>query len=156
MGREIERKFLVKSNAWRGMASGTLYKQGYLCLGPTTAIRVRVEGETACLNIKQAVLDIARDEYEYAIPVQDAEEILARYCIGGIIDKTRYKISQDGLVWEVDEFHAQNAGLIVAEVELEDRDQQIDFPEWVGEEVSHDPRYLNANLCHCPYTSWQS
>jgi len=154
MGLEIERKFLAANGAWRGLAPGVAYKQGYLAIGANVAVRVRIEGNQAFLNIKQATLDIARVEYEYPIPVADAEEMLAGHCVGGIIEKTRHKIPIAGLLWEVDEFHGENAGLVIAEVELESRDQAIEKPDWVGEEVSGDARYLNANLCRNPFSQW--
>jgi CYTH domain-containing protein len=154
MPKEIERKFLTLNEKWRGLSVGTPYKQGYLTLGPPTSIRVRIEGEQARLNIKEAILDIERTEFEYSIPMADANELLDKHSIGGIIEKTRYKIHDQGLIWEVDEFHGDNAGLVVVEVELEHRDQQINPPNWVGKEVSGNPLYLNVNLCQYPYKMW--
>ena len=154
MGTEIERKFLVTDGSWREGAEGIAYRQGYMATGPPVAVRARIMGAKAVITIKKATVDIARDEFEYAIPLADAEAILARLCTGHIIEKTRYKVPFDGLVWEVDVFEGANAGLIVAEVELEDVAQFFGKPPWAGEEVSHDPRYLNSNLSKRPYTDW--
>jgi adenylate cyclase len=155
MGREIERKFLVVGDSWRAGARGRRFSQGYLCGGPPAAVRVRIDGDRAFLNIKQAILGIARDEFEYEIPVADAEAILARLCIGQRIEKTRYIVRYGGLDWEVDEFTGDNLGLIVAEIELDDERQALDLPPWAGEEVSHDVRYYNSSLAVHPYREWK-
>lgn len=155
MGTEIERKFLVLSDAWRAESDGgVLMRQGYLCVGPPTSVRVRLDGGRAFLNIKQSTLDIQRAEFEYAIPVADAEELLATRCVGATVEKTRHRVAHGGLVWEVDVFHGANAPLIVAEVELDAPDQDFERPAWVGEEVSGDPRYLNTYLSLHPYGVW--
>ena len=154
MGVEIERKFLVRSDAWRGLAEGEAYRQGYICVGPPAAVRARVIGNRAVLTIKQATNSIVRDEFEYAIPLAEAEAIIERLCRGRVVEKTRYRIPAGPVVWEVDEFHDRNEGLVVAEVELDDEDQVIEKPDWVGEEVSRDPRYLNTSLSERPYTEW--
>ncbi len=155
MGKEIERKFLVKDERWRAGAQGTHCRQGYLAVGPPVAVRVRVMGGKGTLNIKRATLNIERDEFEYVIPVADVEQILDGLCVGHIIEKTRYRVDYGGLTWEIDEFEGANQGLVVAEVELEDEEQAFDKPPWVGQEVSSAPRYLNANLTQHPYTAWQ-
>jgi len=154
MGTEIERKFLVKGDAWREGAKGVPCRQGYMCVGPPVAARVRIMGDRATLNVKRATLDIARDEFEYTIPREDAEALLAGLCEGHVIEKTRYEIEYAGMTWEVDEFHGVNAGLIVAEIELDAVDQEFDRPPWVGEEVSSDARYLNSHLTRHPYSEW--
>jgi len=154
MGTEIERKFLVIDDSWRKNSVGVFYRQGYLAVGPPVAVRVRVAGAKALLNIKKATLDIARAEFEYAIPAEDAESMLAELCEGSLIEKTRYKIPFAGHLWEVDEFHGENAGLIVAEIELTRADESFERPPWVGNEVSNDPRYLNACLARRPFSRW--
>lgn len=153
MPAEIERKFLVKDERWRSLATGQVYRQGYIATGLRT-VRVRVVGEQGYLTIKGPTVGISRAEFEYAIPVQDASEMLETLCDPPLIEKTRYKIPWAGLVWEVDEFAGVNRGLIMAEVELPDPNQPIDYPDWIGEEVSHDPRYYNSNLAKHPFTQW--
>lgn len=153
MPAEIERKFLVKNEGWRSLATGQVYRQGYIATGLRT-VRVRVVGEQGYLTIKGPTVGIARAEFEYPIPVQDASEMLETLCDPPLIEKTRYKIPWAGLVWEVDEFAGLNRGLIMAEVELPDPNQPIEYPDWIGEEVSHDPRYYNSNLAKHPFTQW--
>lgn len=155
MPTEIERKFLVRNDEWRSLAIGNRYCQGYLITGEKT-VRVRVVGEQGYLTIKGPSQGIARSEYEYAIPVGDALEILHNLCEPPLIEKTRYKIDWAGLTWEVDEFEGENQGLIMAEVELSDASQAIAIPSWIGEEVSGDPRYYNSNLVKHPYSLWQA
>lgn len=154
MGVEIERKFLVHGDAWRALGQGTDYRQGYLLIEKDRTIRVRVGGGEAFLTIKSAAVGLQRSEFEYEIPVEDANLMLDRLCIRPLIEKTRYRIEMDDVVWEVDEFHGENEGLIIAEVELEHESQQVDLPEWIGEEVSHDHRYSNASLVKKPYNRW--
>jgi adenylate cyclase len=155
MGTEIERKFLVADDSWRVPGvSATPIRQGYMALGPPTAVRVRIAGETATLNVKTATLDIRRHEFEYAIPVHDAEEIMATCCAGDVVEKTRFAVPFAGAVWEVDVFAGLNEGLVVAEIELNHEDQPFDVPPWAGAEVSHDPRYLNTHLSQHPFSAW--
>ncbi len=154
MGKEIERKFLVKDNTWRGQDSGKRYRQGYLSTVKERTVRVRTAGDKAYLTIKGITVGASRNEYEYEIPVADANEMLNQLCERPLIEKTRYRIQHDGLVWEVDEFEAENRGLITAEVELKDEHQSVTLPAWVGEEVTGDPRYFNANLVAKPFTTW--
>lgn len=154
MGREIERKFLVKGETWRGLAPGVLYRQGYLCGAKERTVRVRVAGEKAFLTIKGLTVGAARAEYEYEIPVADAQAMLDHLAEKPLIEKIRYKIPHDNLTWEVDEFLGDNAGLIVAEVELADEQQAFNKPEWAGEEVSDDARYFNSNLVRHPFRKW--
>ncbi len=154
MGREIERKFLVRDDSWRGDAAGVAVRQGYLSTARECTVRVRVAGDRAWLTIKGPARGLARLEFEYEIPVADAQALLDELCRHPPIEKTRHRVEYGGLVWEVDEFHGANEGLVVAEVELAREDQEVPLPPWVGEEVSHDPRYLNAHLAEHPYTEW--
>ncbi len=153
MGREIERKFLVASNAWRGGDPAVRMRQGYLAMGPPVSVRVRIEADRAWLNIKESVLAISRSEFEYEIPAADAEALLA-HCTGGIVSKVRHRVDHAGHVWEIDVFEGENEGLVVAEVELGSEDDAVELPDWVGEEVSTDPRYRNTHLAQYPYRSW--
>jgi CYTH domain-containing protein len=154
MGQEIERKFLVKTDSWRGQDQGKRYRQGYLSTVKERTVRVRTAGEKGFLTIKGVTVGASRPEYEYEIPASDANQILDQLCQQPLIEKTRYRISYAGLVWEVDEFEGENRGLITAEVELKDEKQVVSFPEWVGREVTADPRYFNANLVAKPFTTW--
>ena len=154
MGIERERKFLVNSNGWRPAQRAVRFRQGYLATGPPVAVRVRVMESRANINIKRATSDIKREEFEYPIPVEEAEEILNLLCVGHPIEKTRHYVEYEGFLWEIDEFEGENAGLLVAEVEFERENQAIPLPPWIGKEVSSDPRYLNANLALEPYAQW--
>lgn len=155
MALEIERKFLVKSDAWKASAdAGTHFSQGYLCDSGPGSVRVRVEGDRANINIKSATIAMQRHEFEYEIPLQDAEEMLARICIKPIIEKTRYLIESGMHTWEVDVFHGDNAGLVVAEIELTHADQAFIRPGWLGEEVTDDRRYYNVCLVKHPFKDW--
>lgn len=154
MGKEIERKFLVTSDAWKAGAKGKRYRQGYLSTNKERTVRVRIAGDAAFLTIKGLTVGTARAEFEYPIPVGDAAEMLDNLCEKPIIEKTRYKVEHAGLVWEIDEFEGVNKGLIVAEVELGSEDQKIDKPSWVGADVSDDKRYFNSNLIAKPFTTW--
>jgi CYTH domain-containing protein len=155
MGMEIERKFLITGNAWRGLAVGTDYRQGYLCSSGDRTVRVRIAGDKAFLTIKGKSSGISRMEFEYPIPPKDAEVLLAELCEQPIIEKKRYRISHGGFIWEVDEFSGANAGLLVAEIELADEGQEFDKPSWVGAEVSDDRRYSNAGLVKYPFSCWK-
>lgn len=154
MAMEIERKFLVVGDEWRSLAIGVAYRQGYLLANKGLTVRVRMAGDTGYLTIKGAAKGISRAEFEYAIPAVDAAEMLDTLCERPLIEKVRYRIPWQGLVWEVDEFAGANQGLILAEIELTDPDQLISLPDWIGEEVSHDPRYYNARLAKHPYSEW--
>ena len=151
---EIERKFLVRTDAWRSLATGRRMRQGYLGSSQEALVRVRSTGDTGFLTIKGAHAGITRREYEYEIPVADAEDMLATLCGGRVVEKTRYRIPHDGMLWEVDEFHGANEGLVTAEIELDQEDQHFAKPDWIGEEVSLDPRYANAALAVRPYSEW--
>lgn len=154
MPQEIERKYLVKHDGWRSHATGTLYRQGYLAREPNRTVRVRVAGDRGFLTIKGATQGISRVEYEYPIPLTDAQEMLDTLCDEPPLEKVRYLLTVGNLTWEIDEFRGANQGLILAEVELHDENQAIALPDWVGAEVSHDPRYYNANLIKVPYSQW--
>lgn len=155
MATEIERKFLVVDDRWREQADpGTAFRQGYLVGSERASVRVRIEGERANLNIKSATLGVQRQEYEYPIPLEDAREMLDTLCEKAMIEKTRYHVVFAGYTWEVDVFEGDNAGLVVAEVELDSEDEQPPLPPWAGEEVSHDPRYYNVCLVKHPYKDW--
>lgn len=154
MAKEIERKFLVKGDAWRSLAKGVPYRQGYLNSAKERTVRIRTVGDKAFLTIKGLTVGATRAEYEYEIPMADCNAMLDTLAEKPIIDKKRYKIQYEGLTWEIDEFFGENQGLIVAEVELQSEDQQFKKPEWIGQEVTGDPRYFNANLISNPYTKW--
>ncbi len=155
MGIEIERKFLVSDGTWRAVAgAGAPCRQGYLALGPPASVRVRIMGGEAKLNIKQATLAIRRAEFEYPIPLEDAEELLAKHCADRRVEKTRYYISLGAHTWEVDVFDGANAGLVLAEIELAAEEDTFARPSWLGAEVSGDPRYLNSSLAETPWTTW--
>ena len=155
MGKEIERKFLVTDPGYREGSLGILHRQGYLSTAKERTVRVRTVEDKGFLTIKGLTRGISRAEFEYEIPLHDAEEMLG-FCEGSIVEKMRYRVMHDDLIWEVDEFLGENRGLIVAEVELESEDQEIRRQSWVGEEVSADPRYINSNLARNPYKSWKT
>lgn len=154
MAKEIERKFLVKGSAWKEQAEGVLYRQGYLNSMKERVVRVRTIGDKAFLTIKGITAGVSRLEFEYEIPFAEGKQMLDELVEKPIIEKNRYKIRQNGLVWEIDEFLGDNQGLVVAEVELQDEQQALNLPDWIGEEVSADPRYFNNNLVARPYTTW--
>ncbi len=155
MATEIERKFLVNDDRWRQQAdTGTVFRQGYLLGSEHSSVRVRIEGNRANLNIKSATLGVRRQEYEYEIPLADAREMLDTLCVQPLIEKTRYRLAEGDHLWEIDVFGGDNAGLVVAEIELADEQEQFIRPDWLGEEVSHDPRYYNVSLVHHPYKDW--
>jgi len=154
VGIEIERKFLVTGDGWRPGSSPKAIRQGYLAYGPPASVRLRVTGDTAHLNIKESTLAITRREFEYPIPVADAEEMLERLTADAIVSKTRYHVVVGGHTWEIDVFDGANAGLVLAEVEIESEESAIEVPEWAGREVSGDERYLNTYLAQHPFTTW--
>lgn len=153
MGLEIERKFLVKNDSWC-TGSGTLYRQGYLNRHPERTVRVRIAGEKAYLTIKGITKGATRKEFEYEIPIVEAEEMLNQLCEKPLIEKRRYQVIVEKKLFEVDEFLGDNRGLVVAEVELISEDEIIPQPDWLGDEVTSDPRYYNSNLSQHPYTEW--
>ena len=151
---EIERKFLVTGTSWR-QANGTRYRQGYLCREKERTVRVRLAGEQeAYLTIKGVTKGISKPEFEYAIPVTDAEELL-KLSNGPVVEKIRHIVIYKGSRWEVDEFLGENAGLVIAEIELGKEDEPFERPGWLGQEVTGDHRYANANLSINPYDTWQ-
>ena len=154
---EIERKFLVKRDKWDKVArpEGIRYIQGYLSIDDEKVIRVRIAGNKGFLTIKGRSETIARPEFEYEIPEEDAVFMIDRYT-KGIIEKTRYTLEFHGNFWEVDEFHGLNEGLILAEIELITPDWQFDLPEWIGEEVTGDHRYYNSFLSENPFKEWEN
>ena len=152
MGTEIERKFRVKKGVWRDKKA-TKYRQGYLSIVKERTVRVRTIEDKGYLTIKGISIGASRLEFEYEIPRQDADALLD-ICEKPLIEKNRYKVENGGFVWEVDEFFGENQGLIVAELELENEDQYFPKPDWIGEEVTGDPRYFNSNLVKNPYTKW--
>ncbi|MDR2695222.1 MAG: CYTH domain-containing protein [Deltaproteobacteria bacterium] len=155
MGREIERKFLLRNEGWRGLAPGKAYVQGYLADGGAYSVRVRIADGGAALTVKGATAGASRAEFTYAIPFEDARRMLDALARRDLIEKTRYIVEHKGFVWEIDEFHGRNQGLVVAEIELEREDQAFEKPDWIGEEVTGDLRYYNASLARAPYGEWR-
>jgi len=154
MAKEIERKFLVKGDSWRSLAKGTVYRQGYLNSAKERTIRIRTIDDKAFLTIKGLTVGATRAEYEYEIPMADADAMLTDFCEKPIIEKNRYEIQAGSHVWQIDEFFGENQGLVVAEVELTSEDQAFQKPEWIGGEVTGDPRYFNSSLIKHPFTRW--
>ncbi|WP_420465273.1 CYTH domain-containing protein [Panacagrimonas sp.] len=157
MPLEIERKFLLVDNAWRHEVSRRrVMRQGYLAgVEGRASVRVRLDDTEARLNIKAAVVGSARAEYDYDMPPGEAQEILDHLCVGRI-DKTRHYVERDGFTWEIDEFHGDNDGLIVAEIELENEAQWFPRPAWLGREVTDQRRYYNHSLALHPYRNWDA
>jgi len=156
MGFEIERKFLVRKDLWRPPGNGAACRQGYLSRTRECVVRVRTADDRAYLAIKGAVSEMTRREFEYEIPFEDAEVLLSEYCEKPLIEKTRYCVAYKGLRWEVDLFSGENEGLVIAELELRAEDQAFEKPDWVGKEVTGDPRYYNANLVGRPFLRWDN
>ncbi|NOR51427.1 MAG: CYTH domain-containing protein [Gammaproteobacteria bacterium] len=156
MGREIERKFLIDLDILGELTDGMSIKQGYIATQDYTAVRVRIKDANAWLSLKGKVTGISRLEFEYPIPVAEAEEIMTKLCSGGIVEKTRYELKVNNHLWEIDIFSGDNEGLVVAEVELEDEDEPLELPEWIVQEVTEELRYYNVNLLELPYKAWTS
>lgn len=155
MAVEIEHKFLVRDERWRREVERSVrMRQGYLTSDARCSVRVRVAGEQGHLNVKSGTLGIQRSEYEYPIPLAEAEEMLDTLCEQPLLEKTRHFVRFGGHLWEIDEFEGDNTGLIVAEVELSRTDEPFDRPDWLGEDVSHDIRYYNSQLARHPYRTW--
>ena len=150
---EIERKFLVKGDDWR-KGPGVHISQGYLNRDKERTVRVRLAGDKAFLTVKGCVSSSVHTEYEYEIPVSHAQELL-KMCDGPVLDKIRYAVDFNGLRWEIDEFLGENRGLVVAEVELQAKNQHLDLPGWIGQEVTGDPRYYNSSLSSHPFSKWE-
>ena len=155
MGIEIERKFLVKNDTYKSLAKGILYYQGFLSSDKERIVRIRISDKEAFITIKGISQGAIRTEFEYKIPVEDAEFMLAELCEKPIIKKYRYKIKFEGLIWEVDEFCDKNKGLVIAEVELESKDQEFEIPEWIDIEVTGNEKYYNVYLVKNPYNTWK-
>ncbi len=155
MAREIERKYLVKNLSYKKLARGVLFRQGYLSTNSEATVRVRIIGDRAYLTIKGANKGLGRLEYEYELPLEDANEIMDNLCLKPIIEKYRYRVEHEGHVWEVDEFLGENEGLVVAEIELEDEEEEFTKPDFIGEEVTGDHRYSNSNLVARPFKYWK-
>ena len=155
MGIEIERKFLVEGDAWRVGASPSRIVQGFLSRDPERIGRVRLRDGEAFLTIKGKGSGLARVEVEVAIPAEEARQLLP-LCLPPLIEKTRHLVTWAGHLWEIDEFYGDNAGLVVAEVELATEDEIFERPPWLGQEVSEDFRYSNAALSERPWRDWRS
>ena len=157
MATEIERKFLVDDEKWSTLpkAAGIHYRQGYIIKDQLKTIRIRIAGAVGFITIKGKTTGISRAEYEYAIPLADAEEMLDRFC-GEVVKKIRYRVNYAGKIWEVDEFMDHNEGLIVAEIELKTESDAFEIPDWIAQEVTGDERYYNSNLSVNPYKTWQA
>ncbi len=155
MAQEIERKFLLKNNKWKTFATDRfVIKQGYLNTDKERTVRVRVKGTKGFLTIKSKNIGMVRNEFEYEIPVRDAEQLIL-LCEQPIIDKTRYIIPKKDHIWEIDIFRGDNEGLAIAEVELTHPEQKIPIPRWIGQEVTGDPKYYNSSLVKTPYKDWE-
>lgn len=156
MASEIERKFLVRDDSWRERARDPMrIRQGYVAASPKVSVRVRVSGDRAWLNLKSATVGVSRAEFDYLIPHSDGEQLIDTLCERPLIEKTRYFVDHAGHCWEVDVFEGENAGLVVAEIELASEDEPFERPSWAGREVSRDRRYYNAALVKLPYSRWK-
>ncbi len=153
MGTETERKFLVRGDWPREQP--VHIRQGYLSRTPERTVRIRRAGDRAFLTIKGMSRGASRAEFEYPIPVGEADQMLDELCEAPLIDKHRYRTTENGVTWEIDEFHGANDGLVIAEVELHSEDQPLTLPSWVGAEVTGDARFFNANLVASPYSQWR-
>ncbi len=160
LNREIERKFLVIGEPWLGLTEGELCRQGYAVSGPPLSVRVRTIGARGYLTLKHgpvgartATGPIERMEFEYEIPVAEADQMLETLCTARL-EKTRFKLEHEGRVWDVDRFRSENEGLVVAEIELVSVGEAFALPSWAGREVTGDPRYLNSNLARLPFSRW--
>ncbi len=154
MGIEIERKYLVKGDDWKQAGKGKFYQQGYLSSHPDRTVRVRRVEDKGYLTIKGKASGASRSEYEYPIPYPDAIEMLNHLCEQPLIEKFRYKIDYQGLLWEVDEFQGESLGLVVAEVELTDEHQALILSPWVDREVTTEEKYYNSHLFKHPFSNW--
>ncbi len=155
MGLEIERKYLVKNDKWRTLGTPVSLRQGYLCLDPDRVVRVRATENKGTITIKGKSKNLARPEFNIPISKEDADAMLDNLALKPLIEKKRTCIPFAGHIIEVDEFLGENLGLIIAEIELENETEHVDLPEWIGQEVTGDPRYLNANLILNPYSTWK-
>jgi adenylate cyclase len=156
MNTEIERKFLVRSNDFQKNAQMTTIHQGFLCTESNGVVRIRIEETKATITIKGKAIGLERTEFEYEIPLHDAVFLLENNCIKPTIKKNRYSVFYEGFTWEIDEYMEENEGLIVAEIELPEKHTLFKKPSWIGDEVTDDPRYYNANLAKRPFKDWKS
>jgi adenylate cyclase len=154
MAREIEHKFIVDTRLWKPRSPGVTIEQGYLSAEKERVVRVRIAGERAALAIKGRTRGVKRDEFVYEIPLYDARFMLGELCLMQTLSMTRYRESIGGLSWEIDVFHDDNDGLVIAEVEVVDEAQAIEVPVWATREVSDDPRFFNSSLAIRPYKTW--
>ena len=154
MAQEIERKFLIRDPGIVDSLAGERLTQGYLSHDKNATVRVRIAGNSGWLTIKGKTVGATRSEFEYPVPQDDARQMLDELCNSGVIDKTRYRLPQGELCWEIDVFHGDNDGLIVAEIELPSEDPPFDKPDWLGEEVTGDARYYNSALSSTPFNQW--
>jgi len=150
----LERKFLVKDDSFKQEGHSVYIHQGFISTQKERVVRVRIAGKKAYLTVKGISKGAERAEFEYRIPMRDAKYMLGHLCSGPGIEKNRYYINKEGFIWEVDEFLGDNAGLVIAEIELDSEDQEYPVPDWLGEEVTGDPRYYNSNLVEKPFRSW--
>jgi len=153
MGIEIERKYLVRNKEWQTLGSAIPYSQGYLVADGVRTVRVRLAGRNGYLTIKGKSEGFRRKEFEYVVPYADALEMLG-LCALPLIEKQRTRVLHEGKIWEVDEFYGENNGLIIAEIELKSEDETFSVPNWIGEEVTGDPRYYNSSLVRNPFKNW--
>lgn len=156
MGLEIERKFLVVGDSWRGRGLAQPMRQGYLCVDPDRTVRVRLAGERAWLTVKGRSHGSVRSEFEVELPAEDASTMLDELCLQPILAKTRTRVMHGAHTWEVDEFFGENLGLVLAEIELASEHEAIELPEFVGEEVTGDLRYYNSSLLKSPFSRWKN
>ncbi|MEH6580037.1 MAG: CYTH domain-containing protein [Amphritea sp.] len=154
MAKEIERKFLIDLETVGPLNCGVTIKQGYIPTRDNTAVRVRIMGDNAFLTIKGENKGAVRSEFEYEIPLLDAEQMLEELCSGPVVDKTRYLVTHEKHLWEIDIFAGDNAGLVIAEVELKDEHEAVILPDWISSEVTGDPKYYNSNLLNNPFKNW--
>ncbi len=156
MGIEIEKKFLLANDNWRQQVHTSVqFRQGYLVGSDKSSVRIRIEGDKSNLNIKGATLGVRRQEFEYPIPMDDANELLSTLCDEPLIEKTRHYVLSGEHTWEIDEFSGDNQGLIVAEIELGHENEEFESHDWLGDEVSEDKRYYNSMLIKNPYKNWK-
>jgi adenylate cyclase len=156
MAKEIERKFLINQDALGALDNGTSIKQGYISTKDKTVVRVRVSGNQAYLTLKGEITGVTRSEFEYEIPVTDAEQIITELCNGPVVEKTRYLVTHCDHTWEVDIFHGENDGLVIAEIELGSEREIFEIPDWVISEVSGETKYYNSSLLANPFKSWRN
>ena len=154
MGEEVERKFLVIGDGWRKNARGVAYRQGFLSTDPERTVRVRIAGTRGSITVKGRTVGARRAEFEYEIPWTDAREMLDTLCKRPLIEKVRYTLLVGSQTWEIDVFEGDNEGLVIAEIELASEEEAFEHPEWIGDEVTDDPRYFNSNLVAKPYRTW--